>query len=88
MKYCFVRRQIGEQIEVAVTHGYSKDHRAECKQVLQELLVSPDGDVPFMFTVWSGNTSDSNVVIHDRIVHINSSRIRFPGIFGVPSPFT
>jgi hypothetical protein len=24
-----------EPIEIVVTHGYSKDHRAECKQVVQ-----------------------------------------------------
>ena len=44
--------------EILITHGYSKDHRKDCKQFVQELLVSSDGDVPLMFKAHSGNKAD------------------------------
>ncbi len=47
--------------EVTITHGYSKDHRADLKQVVQELIVSQDGGIPLATRTWSGNTSDSKV---------------------------
>jgi transposase len=46
---------------ILVTHGYSKDHRPDLKQVIQELMVSQDGGVPFMSKSHDGNASDSNV---------------------------
>jgi len=46
---------------VLVTHGYSKDHRPDLKQVIQELMVSQDGGVPFMSKSHDGNASDNNV---------------------------
>jgi transposase len=46
---------------VEIVHGLSKDHRAECKQIVQELLVSSDGDVPLMQKVHSGNTNDATI---------------------------
>jgi transposase len=55
-----------EPVTITITHGYSKDHRADCKQVVQELLVSSDGDVPLMFKAWSGNASDV-IVMQERI---------------------
>jgi transposase len=61
-----------EPVEVVVTHGYSKDYRVECKQVVQELLVSPDGDVPLMFKAWSGNTSDV-IIMRERIRKLKSA---------------
>jgi transposase len=45
-------------ISISITHGYSKDHRNDCKQFVQELLVSSDGDVPLMFKAHSGNKAD------------------------------
>jgi transposase len=62
----------GEPIAVTVTHGYSKDYREECKQVVQELLVSPDGDVPLMFKAWSGNTNDC-VIMKERILNLKDA---------------
>lgn len=44
--------------EVLITEGFSKDYRVHCKQVVQELLVSSDGDVPLLFKAHSGNASD------------------------------
>ena len=48
--------------EVYVKHGYSKDHRPDLKQIVQELAVSHDGGVPVMVSVWPGNTSDVEVL--------------------------
>ena len=46
---------------IVVTRGYSKDHRPDLKQVIQELMVSQDGGVPFMSKSHDGNASDNNV---------------------------
>jgi transposase len=50
---------------VTLTHGYSKDHRPDLKQVVQEMLVSQDGGVPIMQSCFDGNISD-NVVLKKR----------------------
>jgi transposase len=46
---------------IKITHGYSKDHRPDLKQVLLELLVSNDGGVPLFSKAWDGNESDSTI---------------------------
>ena len=46
---------------IAVTYGYSKDHRPDLKQAVLELMVSQDGGVPFMSKSHDGNASDNNV---------------------------
>ena len=61
-----VGEESGEPVHVMVTHGYSKDHRMDCKQIVQELLVSSDGDVPLMMKAFSGNASDS-IIMQERI---------------------
>lgn len=43
---------------LAITHGHSKDHRPDLKQLLYVLTVTDDGGVPIYFTSASGNTSD------------------------------
>ena len=40
---------------ITITHGYSKDHRPDLKQVVLELMVSQDGGVPFVRKSWDGN---------------------------------
>jgi transposase len=50
---------------VSVTHGYSKDHRPDLKQVVHELMVSQDGGVPLQMKTWSGNESDT-VIFRER----------------------
>jgi transposase len=55
-----------EPMAITITHGYSKDHRADCKQIVQEILVSSDGDVPLMFKAWSGNAADV-IIMQERI---------------------
>ena len=42
-----------------ITHGYSKDHRPDLKQLLFILTTSEDGGVPVQFRCEHGNASDS-----------------------------
>ena len=46
----------GEQIPQA-QHGYSRDHRGDCRQVVIALVVTPEG-FPLAYEVMAGNTSD------------------------------
>ena len=46
---------------VKVTHGYSKDHRPDLKQIVTELLVTHDNSVPLIMKNWDGNASDSKI---------------------------
>jgi transposase len=50
---------------IAITHGYSKDHRPDLKQAVLELMVSQDGGVPLASKSWDGNASDTQI-FHDR----------------------
>jgi len=51
-------RKVRGQQTLAITHGHSKDHRPDLKQLLFILTISDDGGVPIYFTSASGNTSD------------------------------
>jgi transposase len=55
------RADCGEPCHATVEYGFSKDKREDCKQLVQELLVSSDGDVPLMVKVHSGNESDTKI---------------------------
>lgn len=46
----------GEEIPKA-KHGYSRDHRGDCRQVVIALVVTPEG-WPLAYEVMEGNTSD------------------------------
>src|SRR5882672_3948532 len=46
---------------IAITHGYSKDHRPDLKQAVLELMVSQDGGVPLLSKSWDRNTSDTKI---------------------------
>jgi transposase len=50
-----------DQQAIAITHGYSKDHRPDLKQVVLELMVSQDGGVPLMSKTWDGNAADGQI---------------------------
>jgi len=43
---------------VAITHGHSKDHRPDLKQLVWILTVAADGAVPLAHRVADGNTTD------------------------------
>jgi len=51
---------------ILITHGYSKDHRPDLKQVVLELAVTQDGGIPFICRCHDGNASD-NTVFKDRV---------------------
>jgi len=42
-------------------HGYSRDHRGDCVQVVIALVVTPEG-LPLAYEVLAGNTSDSTTL--------------------------
>ena len=54
-----------EDAAVEITHGYSKDHRPDLKQMVLEIAVSNDG-IPLLCAPWSGNANDSHV-FHERL---------------------
>ncbi|WDE03890.1 IS1634 family transposase [Thalassomonas viridans] len=55
-----------EEIPIQIKHGYSKDHRPDLKQVVQEMIVSQDGGVPLASKNWDGNASD-NKIFRERV---------------------
>src|SRR5215469_8218516 len=42
-------------------HGYSRDHRPDCAQVVIALIVTPEG-LPLAYEVLAGNTSDKTTL--------------------------
>jgi len=50
-----------DQQAVAITYGYSKDHRPDLKQAVLDLMVSQDGGMPLVSQTWDGNASDSQM---------------------------
>lgn len=55
-------RARGGKPTAAITHGHSKDHRPDLKQLVWSLTVSADGAVPVCHRVADGNTNDD--VLH------------------------
>ena len=45
---------------VKITHGYSKDHRPDLKQVVVTLVTSQKGRIPLWLEALDGNNSDKN----------------------------
>ena len=43
---------------ISITHGYSRDHRPELKQVVAQLITSHKSSLPVWLEVLSGNSSD------------------------------
>ncbi|MBE9047248.1 hypothetical protein IQ255_23085 [Pleurocapsales cyanobacterium LEGE 10410] len=43
---------------IEITYGYSRDHRADLKQFVMNLICVGDGDIPVMMEIASGNQSD------------------------------
>jgi transposase len=46
---------------IRITHGHSKAHRPDLKQVVQEMIVSQDGGIPLACKNWDGNSADTKV---------------------------
>ncbi|MCK5871855.1 MAG: IS1634 family transposase [Methylococcales bacterium] len=49
---------------ITITHGYSKDHRPDLKQVVLELMTSQDGGIPLLMKCWNGNSDDNSIFQH------------------------
>jgi transposase len=43
---------------IEITYGYSRDHRADLKQFVMNLICGGDGDIPLWLEMASGNQSD------------------------------
>ncbi len=55
----YTEAQAGEDAAViAITYGYSRDHRADLKQWMLALATTHDGDVPLFMQPLDGNDSD------------------------------
>lgn len=53
-----VAAQNSEPGMIEITYGYSRDHRADLKQFVLNLICVGDGDIPVMMEIASGNQSD------------------------------
>ena len=51
--------------EPRITHGHSKDHRPDLKQLVFGLNVSSDGAVPLLHHVFGGNRTDDSVHVRN-----------------------
>jgi transposase len=43
---------------VKIMHGYNKDHRPDCKQIVFGLNITADGHVPVSYQIYDGNQAD------------------------------
>lgn len=50
-----------EPAAIAITYGYSRDHRGDLKPFVVDLMCSGDGDIPLYLRVGDGNESDKAV---------------------------
>src|SRR5947208_1952630 len=48
---------------IAITYGYSRDHRADLKQWMLALATTHDGDVPLFMQPLDGNSSDKGSLL-------------------------
>lgn len=48
---------------VKLKHGFNKDHRPDCKQIVFGLNITADGNVPFSFELFDGNRTDDTTHI-------------------------
>jgi transposase len=48
----------GDPVPIAITYGYSRDHRADLKQWMLALATTHDADVPVFLRPLDGNSSD------------------------------
>ena len=59
-EYAFDEQDSDENI-IKITHGYSKAHRPDLKQVVQEIIVSQNGGIPLACKNWDGNSADTAI---------------------------
>ncbi len=51
-----------EAVAIAITYGYSRDHRADLKQWMMGLATTNDGDIPVFLRPLDGNSSDKESI--------------------------
>src|SRR5436305_8159112 len=54
----YATKEEGEPVALAITYGYSRDHRADLKQWMLALATTHDGDLPIFLRPLDGNSSD------------------------------
>jgi transposase len=54
----YASKEEGDPVPVAITYGYSRDHRADLKQWMLALATTHEGDVPLFLRPLDGNSSD------------------------------
>ncbi len=54
----YASQEEGDPVALAITYGYSRDHRADLKQWMLALATTHDGDVPIFLRPLDGNSSD------------------------------
>ncbi|MBE8168873.1 MAG: IS1634 family transposase [Shewanella sp.] len=59
-EYAFDDKNSDENV-IKITHGHSKAHRPDLKQVVQEIIVSQDGGIPLACKNWDGNSADTAI---------------------------
>ena len=54
----YATKEEGDPVAIAITYGYSRDHREDLKQWMLALATTHDGDVPIFLRPLDGNSSD------------------------------
>jgi transposase len=54
----YATKDEGDPVPVAITYGYSRDHREDLKQWMLALATTHEGDVPIFLRPLAGNSSD------------------------------
>src|SRR5712692_4477489 len=54
----YATKEEGEPVALAITYGYSRDHREDLKQWMLALATTHDGDIPIFLRPLNGNSSD------------------------------
>lgn len=61
--YAECEQQESEAATIAITYGYSRDHRADLKQWMLSLATTHEGDVPLFLRALDGNSSDKVTLV-------------------------
>src|SRR5947208_7145323 len=54
----YANQEEGDPVALAITYGYSRDHREDLKQWMLALATTHDGDIPLFLRPLDGNSSD------------------------------
>ena len=59
---------------IAITYGYSRDHRADLKQWALALITTKDGEIPIWYQALDGNSSDKETIIAAHLACVQQMR--------------